>query len=96
MKDYSKKLTKIKLAKRNQLKALVVLHNFQVWRRGGNNSQPSPKEVGVAIDDAIRLMRAVTRSNYAYYIYGEMVGAKKEHIILQDFFRSRKEFLNYI
>lgn len=96
MKDYSKKLNKIKLAHRRNLKALLVLHNFQVWRRGGTNIQPNPKEVGFAIDDAIRLMRAVTRSNYAYPIYGEMVEAKTEHIFKQEFLRSRKEFLNYI
>ena len=31
-----------------------ILHSYQKWRRGANIQQPDPKEVGRAIDGAVR------------------------------------------
>lgn len=43
--------------------ALKILHTYQKWRRGKNNdiSLPTPKEIGIAIDIAIRELRRIER-----------------------------------
>ena len=41
--------------------ALKVLHTYQKWRRGAKIPQPAPKEIGIAIDVAIRTMKKVIR-----------------------------------
>lgn len=38
-----------------------VLHAYQKWRRGANIPQPDPKEIGRAIDGAIRELRNCQR-----------------------------------
>jgi hypothetical protein len=43
--------------------ALKILHTFQKWRRGANIPMPDPKEIGQAIDVAIRVMRKVKREH---------------------------------
>ena len=40
---------------------LKTLHDFQCWRRGKNIEMPNPKDIGVAIDNAIRLLRKENR-----------------------------------
>ncbi len=40
---------------------LKTLHNYQCWRRGKDMEPPSPKDIGVAIDNAIRLLRKENR-----------------------------------
>lgn len=47
--------------------ALKILHTYQKWRRGANIPHPTPKEVGQAIDVAIRELRKIERDN----LYGE-------------------------
>lgn len=42
-------------------KAISILHNFQVWRRGGNTPMPDPKEIGKAIDYALHILRYIRR-----------------------------------
>jgi hypothetical protein len=37
--------------------AIKVLHYFQKWRRGANITMPDPKQVGLAIDVAISVLR---------------------------------------
>lgn len=42
--------------------ALKILHIFQKWRRGSNTiPMPDPKEIGIAIDVAIRELRKIER-----------------------------------
>ena len=42
--------------------ALKILHIFQKWRRGSNTvPMPNPKEIGIAIDVAIRELRKIER-----------------------------------
>ena len=42
--------------------ALKVLHSYQKWRRGCNNKPiPTTKEIGIAIDIAIRELRKIER-----------------------------------
>lgn len=36
---------------------LKALHVFQKWRRGGNGNMPHPYICGIAIDNAMRLLR---------------------------------------
>ena len=36
---------------------IAFLSNYQKWRRGGKAPMPDPKEVGINIDNAIRLLR---------------------------------------
>ena len=38
-----------------------VLHAFQKWRRGADIPMPAPKEIGRAIDGAIRELRNYQR-----------------------------------
>ena len=38
-----------------------VLHAYQKWRRGDNIPMPDPKEIGRAIDGAIRELRSFQR-----------------------------------
>ena len=38
-----------------------VLHAFQKWRRGANIPMPDPKEMGRAIDGAVRELRNCQR-----------------------------------
>lgn len=38
-----------------------ILHAYQKWRRGANIPQPDPKEIGRAIDGAIRELRDCQR-----------------------------------
>lgn len=38
-----------------------VLHYYQKWRRGANIPQPDPKEIGRAIDGAVRELRNFQR-----------------------------------
>lgn len=38
-----------------------VLHAFQKWRRGADIPMPEPKEIGRAIDGAIRELRNFQR-----------------------------------
>ena len=42
---------------------LKTLHNFQCWRRGKDMEMPNPKDIGLAIDNAIRLLRKENRVN---------------------------------
>ena len=42
---------------------LKTLHNFQCWRIGKNMEIPNPKDIGLAIDNAIRLLRKENRRN---------------------------------
>jgi len=44
--------------------ALNLLHTFQKWRRGANMEMPTPTQVGIALDVAIRTMRRVAKRNY--------------------------------
>ncbi len=37
------------------------LHYYQKWRRGANIPVPDPKEIGIAIDGAIRELRDFQR-----------------------------------
>lgn len=37
------------------------LHYYQKWRRGANIPMPDPKEIGMAIDGAIRELRDFQR-----------------------------------
>ena len=37
------------------------LHNYQKWRRGADLPMPNPKELGIAIDGAIRELRDFQR-----------------------------------
>ena len=39
--------------------ALKILHTYQKWRRGANIPMPEPKEIGEAIDVAIRALRTI-------------------------------------
>lgn len=39
-----------------------VLHAFQKWRRGADMQMPDPKEIGRAIDGAIRELRNFQRA----------------------------------
>ena len=41
--------------------ALNILHTFQKWRRGKDIPIPTPKEIGIAIDTAIRELRKIER-----------------------------------
>ena len=41
--------------------ALNILHTFQKWRRGKDIPIPTPKEIGIAIDVAIRELRKIER-----------------------------------
>lgn len=41
--------------------ALKILHAYQRWRRGANIPMPEPKEIGEAIDVAIRALRTIKR-----------------------------------
>lgn len=36
---------------------MKVLHVYQKWRRGGKGKMPHPYVTGIAIDNAIRLLR---------------------------------------
>lgn len=36
---------------------IKYLHNYQKWRRGADLPMPNPKELGIAIDGAIRELR---------------------------------------
>ena len=38
-----------------------VLHAYQKWRRGANIPMPDPREIGRAIDGAIRELRSFQR-----------------------------------
>ena len=40
---------------------IKYLHNYQKWRRGADLSMPDPKELGRAIDGAIRELRNFQR-----------------------------------
>lgn len=40
---------------------IKYLHNYQKWRRGANIPFPNPKELGIAIDGAIRELRNFQR-----------------------------------
>ena len=42
---------------------LKTLHDYQCWRRGKNMEIPNPKYIGLAIDNAIRLLRKENRRN---------------------------------
>jgi hypothetical protein len=42
--------------------ALKILHIYQKWRRGSKTiPMPHPKEIGIAIDVAIRELRKIER-----------------------------------
>ena len=42
--------------------AAKILHDYQRWRRGATDFlRPTNKEIGEAIDEAIRIMRKVKR-----------------------------------
>ena len=47
----------------NNKETLKTLHNYQCWRRGKNMEIPNPKDIGVAIDNAIRLLRKENKRN---------------------------------
>lgn len=40
---------------------IKYLHNYQKWRRGADLPMPNPKELGIAIDGAIRELRNFQR-----------------------------------
>ena len=40
----------------NLLKLIQQLKEFQDWRRGGDGDQPHPREIGVAIDQAMEAL----------------------------------------
>lgn len=40
---------------------IKYLHNYQKWRRGADLPMPTPKELGIAIDGAIRELRNFQR-----------------------------------
>lgn len=40
---------------------IKYLHNYQMWRRGADLPMPNPKELGIAIDGAIRELRNFQR-----------------------------------
>ena len=43
--------------------ALNILHIYQKWRRGSKTiPMPNPKEIGIAIDVAIRELRKIERN----------------------------------
>lgn len=44
--------------------ALKILHIYQKWRRGSETiPMPHPKEIGIAIDVAIRELRKIERDD---------------------------------
>ena len=43
-------------------KTLKALHVFQKWRRGANTQMPDPKDVGKTLDNAIKILRKVKKS----------------------------------
>lgn len=40
---------------------IKYLHTYQKWRRGADLPMPNPKELGIAIDGAIRELRNFQR-----------------------------------
>ncbi len=48
-----------------QESALKTLSRYNKWRRGADIPQPDPKDIGEAIDEAIRLMRQLRKVDTA-------------------------------
>ena len=40
--------------------AIKILSNYNKWRRGAEIPQPDPKELGLAIDFAVKKMKSLT------------------------------------
>lgn len=40
------------------------LHYYQKWRRGAKIEMPDPKELGLALDSAIRRLRQIKKQHY--------------------------------
>ncbi len=38
---------------------LDFLHDYQKWRRGADTEMPNPKEIGLVLDNVIRLLRSM-------------------------------------
>ena len=49
-------------------KTIKELHTFQKWRRGANIEMPSPKEIGITIDNAIKILRKQKRNELGRFI----------------------------
>ena len=43
-------------------KTIKELHTFQKWRRGAKTQMPNPKELGKTLDNAIKILRKVKKS----------------------------------
>lgn len=43
--------------------AIKTLHHFQKWRRGAKIEIPDPKQIGQALDVAIRVLRKQVKTD---------------------------------
>lgn len=58
---------------------IKYLHNYQKWRRGADLPMPNPKELGIAIDGAIRdEVGAYDGGEYALALDGELYADGEE------------------